>query len=78
VCHGESLYLFGGYAFGGGSSFATLYPAFPINTSNYPSLASKYYLDDVWRYSIRNNTWAKARAAHRARAALRCCALLTC
>lgn len=56
-----ALYLFGGYAFGGSSTFATQYPAFPRNVSGYPSLSSKYYLNDVWRYAVENNTWEKAR-----------------
>jgi hypothetical protein len=62
VSYGGCLYLFGGYAFGGASTFATLYPAYPRNTSNYPTLSNKYYLNDLWRYSIANNTWEKARA----------------
>ena len=61
VSYAGSLYLFGGYAFGGISLFATLYPSYPKNTTNYPSLTRKYYLNDVWRYAIANNTWEKAR-----------------
>ena len=62
VNYGEDLYLFGGYAYGGDSTFATLYPAHPRNASYYPTLTDKYYLNDLWRYSITNNTWEKARA----------------
>ena len=61
VSYAGSLYLFGGYAYGGESTFATLYPAYPRNTSGYPSLTSKYYLNDVWRYVIANNTWQQVR-----------------
>jgi hypothetical protein len=61
VCYGRFLYLFGGYAYGGASKFATLYPAYPRNGSGYPTLADKYYLNDLWCYSIDGNTWEKAR-----------------
>jgi len=70
VSYGGSLYLFGGYAYGGDSLFVSLYPS-TRNTSNYPSLTGKYYLNDMWRYAIANNTWEKARA--RARPAVALC-----
>ena len=43
---GTSVYLFGGYAYGGLSSFTFQYPTGPV--TSYPSLFSKYYLNDLW------------------------------
>ena len=63
VTYGSSLYMFGGYSFGGKSSYAALYPT--GNVSNYPSLLTKYYRDDLWVYNITNNTWAQLQPAIR-------------
>jgi hypothetical protein len=53
--HADALYLFGGYAYGGTTNFVGIYPT--GSTTDYPSLASKYYLDDLWRYNISVNQW---------------------
>jgi len=57
VTYGDSLYLFGGYAYGGQSNFASLYPV--DNTTKYPSLETKYFLNDLWRYDILTNVWSE-------------------
>lgn len=49
------IYLFGGYAYGGESNYAELYPT--GEPDMYPSLNSKYFLNDVWRYDIDANVW---------------------
>ncbi|XRA97314.1 EGF-like, conserved site [Pycnococcus provasolii] len=55
INHDRHLYLFGGYAFGGPTRYQSLYPT--GNATAYPSLTSKYYLNDLWRYDISRNTW---------------------
>ncbi len=57
VTHGDALYMFGGYAFGGKSAYAVLYPT--GEPDDYPSLETKYYRNDLWRYNISANTWAQ-------------------
>ena len=57
VVHGDSLYLFGGYAHGGKSNFVSLYPV--GNATQYPSLESKYFLNDIWKYDILTNSWTE-------------------
>jgi hypothetical protein len=49
------LYLFGGYAYGGTTNFVGIYPT-GIST-DYPSLSTKYYMNDFWKYNITFNTW---------------------
>jgi len=61
VTHGNCLYMFGGYSFGGSSQYRPLYPT--GNVSNYPSLLSKYYRDELWMYNITNNTWSQLQPA---------------
>lgn len=64
INYGDLLYLFGGYAYGGASRFSVIYPSFPRNLTQLPpSLYAKYYLNDLWLYSVLNNTWAQARPA---------------
>lgn len=55
AAHGEALYLFGGYAYGGTTNFVGIYPT-GIST-DYPSLSTKYYMNDFWKYNITFNTW---------------------
>jgi len=57
VSYGDALYLFGGYAYGGESNFVELYPV--GETNQYPSLQSKYFLDDLWKYDIVRNEWTE-------------------
>ena len=51
----DALYLFGGYAFGGVTRFNFLYPTGAF--TDYPSLNSKYYMNDLWKYNISVNEW---------------------
>lgn len=51
----DFIYLFGGFAYGGSSNYEELYPT--REQDMYPSLESKYFLNDVWRYDIAENTW---------------------
>lgn len=51
----DSVYLFGGYAFGGVTNFVGIYPT--GTPTDYPSLNSKYYLNDMWKYNITANEW---------------------
>jgi hypothetical protein len=55
AAHGGALYLFGGYAYGGTTNFVGIYPT-GIST-DYPSLSTKYYMNDFWKYNITFNTW---------------------
>ena len=55
VHYDRIVYLFGGYAYGGGSLFERKYPT--GGPGDYPSLTNKFYMDDLWAYSITNNTW---------------------
>ena len=55
AAHGGALYLFGGYAYGGTTNFVGIYPT-GIST-DYPSLSTKYYMNDFWKYNITLNTW---------------------
>jgi hypothetical protein len=57
VTYEGSLYLFGGYAYGGQSNFVSLYPV--GNATQYPSLESKYFLNDIWKYDILSNSWTE-------------------
>ena len=59
VYFGDALYLFGGYAHGGPSKYESLYPTGAVD--QYPSLESKYYLNDVWKYNITYNEWSELR-----------------
>jgi len=71
VGYQDALYLFGGYAYGGESNFVELYPV--GDDDQYPSLDAKYYLNDLWKYDIVENTWTelKPRLNHTARPAPR-------
>ena len=51
----DALYLFGGYAFGGVTRFNFLYPTGAF--TDYQSLNSKYYMNDLWKYNISVNEW---------------------
>lgn len=62
VTYADCLYLFGGWAFGGLSSYVPYYPT--RDPSSYPSLLTKYYRNDLWRFNISANTWAQIRAAN--------------
>lgn len=53
--YADALYLFGGYAYGGTTNFVGIYPT--GSDTDYPSLNSKYYLNDLWRYNITVNEW---------------------
>ena len=62
VSYEDSLYLFGGYSYGGESNFKELYPVPKNETIRqllYPSLESKYFLNDLWRYDILTNSWTE-------------------
>ena len=63
VAYQDCLYLFGGLAYGGTTTFAYTYPtpfldvAVP-NTSAYnSSLLTKYYLADTWQFNITQGRW---------------------
>jgi len=56
VTYKDSVIMFGGYAFGGLSTFQTRYPTLDI-LGGYPSLTGKYYLDDLWQYNVTENSW---------------------
>ena len=53
--HDDALYMFGGYAYGGVTNFVGIYPT--GLATDYPSLESKYYLNDMWKYNITSNEW---------------------
>ena len=53
----KTVYLFGGYAYGGGTLFQRRYPTgLP---EDYPSMTTKFYRNDLWAFSIENNTWTE-------------------
>ena len=55
VNYADAIYLFGGYSYGGRTNFVGIYPTGSL--TDYPSLNSKYYLNDLWRYNITVNEW---------------------
>ena len=57
AAYGDTVYLFGGYAYGGSSQFTFVYPTGV--TTSYASLTSKYYLNDLWALDLGNATWTK-------------------
>ena len=72
ITHQDSLYVFGGYAYGGDSNFQQLYPVPSECTGSgdtclpreqfYASLETKFFLNDLWRYDILLKSWTELKS----------------
>ena len=72
ITYQDSLYVFGGYAYGGDSNFQQLYPVPSECTGSgdtclpreqfYASLETKFFLNDLWRYDILLKSWTELKS----------------
>ena len=73
ITYQDSLYVFGGYAYGGDSNFQQLYPVPSECTWGsgdtclpreqfYASLETKFFLNDLWRYDILLKSWTELKS----------------